>query len=132
MAQRAAVHHVTVDLPDLTDEAQAERWIRTRPDSFCNTNDRGILSQVLNDYDQETTDFYRWQVDYTQEQLAALISSKLQVDLGEIVDLVPMERGKSGRIVTLKMVGTKRTLMLLQSAASHDGGAAATEQPAEQ
>ena len=110
VAQRAAVHHDTVDLPDLTDEAQAERWIRTRPDSFCNTNDRSILSQVLNDYDQETTDFYRWQVDYTQEQLAALISSKLQVDLGEIVDLVPMERGKSGRIVTLKMVGTKRTL----------------------
>lgn len=110
VAQLVAADQGTISLPDLTNEAQADQWIRTRPDSFCNTNDRAILSQVLNDYDQETTDFYRWQVDYTQEQLAALISSKLQVDLGEIVDLVPMERGKSGRIVTLKMVGTKRTL----------------------
>ena len=110
MAQLVATDQGAISLPDLTDEAQAERWIRTRPDSFCNTNDRGILSQVLNDYDQETTDFYRWQVDYSQDQLAALISSKLQVDLGEIVDLVPMERGKSGRIVTLKIVGTTHTL----------------------
>ena len=112
VAQRAAVHHVTVDLPDLTDEAQAERWIRTRPDSFCNTNDRGILSQVLNDYDQETTDFYRWKVSYTQEELAALIARKLKMDLGGIVDLVPVERGTSGRISKLKIVGTQKTFTI--------------------
>ena len=99
-------------LPNLTQENQAERWIRVRPDSFCNTADRTILAQVLNDYDLETTDFYRWQVEYTQCQLATLIADKLHEDVGGIVDLVPVERGKSGRIVRLKIVGTRRTLTI--------------------
>ena len=99
-------------LPDLTREDQAERWIRTRPESFCNTDDKTILSQVLNDYDQETTDFYRWQVAYAQDELAALLREQLGIDFGAILDLVPMERGKSGRLVTLKIVGTRHTLTI--------------------
>lgn len=99
-------------IPDLTVEANAEEWIRTSPDSFCNTTDKHILSQVLNDYDQETTDFYRWRVDYTQTELSQLINSKLGIDFGQIVDLVPVERGKSGRLCQLKIVGTKRTLTI--------------------
>lgn len=95
------------DVPDLTDEAEAERWIRERPESFCNTDDRRILSQVLNDYDQETSDFYRWRVEYTQEQLSALISDKLKTDLGEITGLQPVARGRSGRIWKLRITGTK-------------------------
>ena len=62
---------------------------------------------MLNDYDQETADFYRWKVEYTQEQLAGLIAAKLKLDLGDIVDLQPVARGKSGRIWKLKIVGTK-------------------------
>ncbi len=99
-------------LPDLTQEAQAEQWIRTRPASFCNTADRTVLSQVLNDYDQETTDFYRWQVEYTQQELASLLADKLHMDFGAVLDMIPLTRGKSGRIVTLKIVGTRRTLTL--------------------
>lgn len=95
------------DVPDLTDEAEAEKWIRERPESFCNTDDRRILSQVLNDYDQETSDFYRWRVEYTQEQLSALISDKLKTDLGEITGLQPVARGRSGRIWKLRITGTK-------------------------
>jgi SpoIID/LytB domain protein len=76
-------------------------------DPFCNTNDKQIISQVLNDYDLETSDFYEWTVRYTQEQISALITEKLKMDFGEIVDLVPLERGKSGRIWKLKIVGTK-------------------------
>ena len=67
---------------------------------------------MLNDYDQETTDFYRWCVDYTQTELSQLINSKLGIDFGQIVDLVPVERGKSGRLCQLKIVGTKRTLTI--------------------
>ena len=78
-------------------------------DPFCNTSDAKIISQVLNDYDQETTDFYEWTVEYTQEELAALIGENLKMDFGEIIDLVPLERGKSGRIWKLKIVGTQRT-----------------------
>ena len=99
-------------IPDLTVEANAEKWIRTSPDSFCNTTDKNILSQVLNDYDQETTDFYRWRVDYTQEEISQLINSKLNIDFGQIMDLIPIERGKSARLCQLKIVGTKQTLII--------------------
>ena len=99
-------------IPDLTVEANAEQWIRSEPDSFCNTHDKRILSQVLNDYDQETTDFYRWRVDYTQQQLAELIQRKTGIDFGQIVDLQPVRRGTSGRLYELRIVGTKRTMVI--------------------
>lgn len=94
-------------VPDLTVEQNADKWIRTAPASFCNTHDARILAQVLNDYDQETTDFYRWHVTYTQQQLSSLIAEKLKPGLGDIIDLQPLERGKSGRICRLRIVGTE-------------------------
>src|SRR5574344_854995 len=99
-------------LPDLTDEKQAEKWIRSNPESFCNTDDKKVLSQVLNDYDQETKDFYRWKVEYTQEQISRLINEKQKDDFGDIIDLIPVERGKSGRICKLKIIGSKKTLTI--------------------
>lgn len=99
-------------LPDLTIEAEADRWIRTSPEAFCNTADKRILSQALNNYDQETADFYRWRVEYTQEELAALILKRSGVDYGQIIDLVPVARGASGRLWKLKIVGTKRALTI--------------------
>ena len=89
---------------DLTNEPEAEKWIRTSPDAFCNTTDHKVLSQVLNDYDQETVDFYRWKVSYNQEEISALISKKTGIDFGSIVNLVPLERGFSGRIVKMEIV----------------------------
>ena len=81
-------------------------------DPYCDTHDKHILSQVLNDYDQETPDFYRWTVAYTQAELSDLVARKLKEDFGEIQDLIPLERGKSGRIWKLKIVGTKKTLTI--------------------
>jgi SpoIID/LytB domain protein len=81
-------------------------------DPYCNTNDKHILAQVLNDFDQETPDFYRWTVEYTQEQLSELVNRKLKDDFGTITDLIPLERGKSGRIWKLKIVGTKKTFTI--------------------
>ena len=75
---------------------------------FCDTKDPAILRQVLNDYDQETHDFYRWTVEYTQEELRSLLERNLKMEFGEIVSLEALERGKSGRIWKLKIVGTKR------------------------
>lgn len=90
----------------LTQEEKAEKWIRTSPDAFCNTSDHKVLSQVLNDYDQETTDFYRWKVSYSQDELADLIARKTGLNFGKILDLIPLERGFSGRIIKLEIVGT--------------------------
>jgi SpoIID/LytB domain protein len=97
---------------DLTIEANAEKWIRSNPESFCNTTDKKILSQVLQDYDLETADFYRWKVSFTQNEISALIEDKMKLGLGKIIDLIPMERGKSGRISKLKIVGEKRTFTI--------------------
>ena len=108
--QRDSKTHAT--LPDLTQEVEADRWIRTSPEAFCNTTDKKILSQVLNNYDQETTDFYRWKVEYTQEELSALILKRSGIDYGQIIDLIPIARGTSGRLWKLKIVGTKRTLTI--------------------
>ena len=94
------------------DEAFYQRWIRQSPDAFCNTHDDKVLQQVLNDYDCETSDFYRWTVELRQEQVAALIREKQKEDFGAIVDLIPVERGASGRISRLKIVGTKKTLTI--------------------
>ena len=81
-------------------------------DPFCHTSDRRILSQVLNDYDQETPDFYEWTVEYTQEELTELVNRKTKLDLGDIVDLIPLDRGKSGRIWRLQLVGTNRSFTI--------------------
>lgn len=99
-------------LPDLSIEAEADKWIRTSPVAFCNTQDEKILSQVLNNYDQETADFYRWQVSYSQQELSELIHKRSGIDFGKIIDLIPIERGTSGRLVRLKIVGTLRTLTI--------------------
>lgn len=102
----------TTPLPDLTDEAVARQWILSSPDAFCNTTDQKVLSQVLNDFDQETTDFYRWSQTYSQTEVKQLLEEKLEVQFGDIIDLVPLSRGKSGRIYRLKIVGKERTLII--------------------
>ena len=100
------------ELENLTIESAAEKWIRNAPEAFCNTRDKEVLSQVLNDYDQETTDFYRWKIIYQQAGLAELIGRKSGRDFGAIVDLIPVERGQSGRLKKLKIMGTKLTLII--------------------
>lgn len=97
---------------DFSDEQNAVKWIRGNPPAFCNTNNKKILSQVLLDYDQETTDFFRWKVEYPQNEIASIIKEKSGTDFGQILDLIPIERGKSSRLVKLKIVGTKKTLIV--------------------
>ncbi|MDN0054150.1 SpoIID/LytB domain-containing protein [Bacteroides caecigallinarum] len=100
------------DIPDLSIEENAEKWIRTTPAAFCNTHDEKVLKQILNNYDQETTDFYRWKVKYSQKEISELIHRKTGIEFGDIKDLIPMQRGKSGRISRLKIVGTLRTVTI--------------------
>lgn len=102
----------TTSLPNLTNEAVACQWILSSPNAFCNTTDQKVLSQVLNDFDQETTDFYRWIQIYSQAEVKQLLEEKLAIQFGDIIDLIPMERGKSGRIYRLKIIGTQRTLII--------------------
>jgi stage II sporulation protein D len=117
------VHHpYLVSVPDrpaahagvlsVAREDLAREWVRGHPDAFCNTGDAGILSQILLEYDRETTDFFRWKVAYAQEELARLIGEKTGMDFGPILDLIPLERGPSGRIARLNIVGKRRSVVI--------------------
>lgn len=81
-------------------------------DVFCDTKDEKILSQVLNDYDLETRDFYRWRTEYSRTEVSDLVRRRSGMDFGTIRDLVPVERGPSGRLKRLKVVGDKKTMII--------------------
>lgn len=97
---------------DLKIEENAVAFIQASPEAFCNTSDASLLKQVLNDYDQSSSDFFRWEVRYSQEEISSLIREKSGIDFGEILDLIPVERGESGRLVRLKIMGSKQTLVV--------------------
>ncbi|MBS4036064.1 MAG: SpoIID/LytB domain-containing protein [Ignavibacterium sp.] len=97
---------------DFSIEENAVKWIKGNPPAFCNTNDEKILNQILLDYDRETKDFYRWNVEYTQQEISDLLREKTGIDFGPIIDLIPVERGLSSRLIKLKIVGTKKNLVI--------------------
>lgn len=94
-------------LPPLETEEGARAWIESTPDAFCSSVAPEVLSQVLNNYDRETNDFYRWQVEYSQEELSRLVAERSGIDFGLIEELQPVERGASGRLVKLRIVGSR-------------------------
>ena len=101
-----------ISYPPVFDEKDAENWMLSSPDAYCNTNDGRILKQVLPSFDQETTDFFRWKVIYTREQLEEILYERSGIDFGTLMDIVPLKRGPSGRVYKLKIVGDKRTIVV--------------------
>lgn len=99
-------------IPDLTNEEEAVKWILSSHQAYCNSDDKEVLSQVLNNYDQETTNFYRWEKVYGNDELSKLILERSGIDFGHIIDMIPVARGTSGRLYKLKIVGTKKTLVI--------------------
>lgn len=110
--QRRGDKKASTEIPDLRNEAEAEKWTMSSPEAFCNTADKHTLSQVLNNYDQETLHFYRWKVEYMQEELSEIIHKKSGIDYGEIIDLIPIKRGTSARLYQLKVVGSKQSRII--------------------
>ena len=108
----SSVSDAAVEHPLIGSEGAAERWAHSSPEAYCNTTDGRILRQVLPSFDQETTDFYRWTVTYTQEELAALLQKRSGIDFGQVRLLEPLQRGPSGRIVRLRIVGSRRTIVV--------------------
>ncbi|MGD9993543.1 MAG: SpoIID/LytB domain-containing protein [Salinivirgaceae bacterium] len=97
---------------DLRIEKNAAEFINSNPEAFCNTTDAKILSQVLNDYDQSDNGFFRWKIEYTTDELSKLVFKKSGIDFGTLTDLTPVERGTSGRLIKLKLTGTKKELVV--------------------
>ncbi len=107
-----SVSDAAAEHPPIASEAAAEQWIHSAPAAYCNTTDGKILRQVLPSFDQETTDFYRWTVVYTQEELSTLLHKRSGIDFGQVLRLEPLQRGPSGRIIRLRIVGSRRTVVV--------------------
>ena len=101
-----------IPAPDRSSYADPEGFILGNPPSFCNTGDKDILEQVLKDYDFQTRDFFRWTVSYDARELSDLFKQRSGLDLGLLSDLEALERGGSGRIVRLKVTGSKGSLII--------------------
>lgn len=98
--------------PDLKKNENAENWIRSTPDVFCNASDKTILNQILNDYDLETMDFFRWKVIYDQAELSEIVRKRTGIGFGKVTGLTVLERGSSGRITRLKIEGTQKSMII--------------------
>jgi SpoIID/LytB domain protein len=96
----------------LTDEANAEAWITSSPRAYCNNISAELLARILPGFDQETRDFYRWQISYSQDELREMLQDKLGADVGRILALEPLERGESGRIIRLRIKGEARSIVI--------------------
>jgi stage II sporulation protein D len=98
--------------PPITTEREAEEWVLGSPEAFCNTTDGKILKQVLPSYDQETTDFFRWTVAYSREELEEMLRTKSGYEFGTLKNLIPLQRGPSGRIYRLRIEGSRITMVV--------------------
>ena len=87
-------------------------YLQSIEDPYCNTDDKELLARVLNAYDQETTDLYNWTVDLKQEEIGELLKERFGIDFGQILELVPIERGPGGHLSKLKIVGTEHTMTI--------------------
>jgi stage II sporulation protein D len=108
----SSVSDSAAEYPRIVSEADARAWITSSPEAHCNTTDTKVLQRILPSFDQETTDFFRWRVDYEREELEEILRTRSGIDFGVLSDLIPLRRGASGRIVTLKIVGSKRTVVV--------------------
>ncbi len=102
----------SIQHPKIVSEMAAEDWILSNPDAYCNTTDENILRQILSESDRETTNFFRWAVDYERNELEEILISKSGIDFGTLLNLVPLQRGPSGRISRLKIEGSKNALIV--------------------
>jgi SpoIID/LytB domain protein len=48
----------------------------------------------------------------SQQEIAELLQKRSGIDFGTIIDLIPIQRGVSGRLIKLKIVGTKQTIVV--------------------
>jgi SpoIID/LytB domain protein len=93
-------------------EEDARRWILSEPEVYCNTKDEALLEKILPDFDRETKGFFRWRVEYSPEELEEILEEKSGFDFGTLKEIVPLRRGPSGRISRLKIVGSKRSMIV--------------------
>jgi stage II sporulation protein D len=101
-----------VDTGPLRTEEEARQWVLSEPEAYCGMGDEGLLATILPDFDRETKGFFRWSVTYEREELEEILREKSGLDVGRLEDVVPLQRGPSGRISRLRIKGSKRSVVV--------------------
>jgi len=107
-----SISDASVPYPSIKTEEEACRWILSEAEAYCNTKDEGLLEKILPNGDRETKNFFRWRVEYSREELEEIIRKKSDFDFGTLKEIMPIQRGSSGRICRLKIVGSKRSMIV--------------------
>ena len=97
--------------PIITEE-EASAWILSEPEAYCNTKDEHLLGKILPDFDREIKSFFRWRVEYSRQELEEILREKSGFDFGTLQEIIPLKRGPSGRISRLKIIGSKRSIVV--------------------
>ena len=98
--------------PPVGTEEEAARWILSGPEAYCHTEDERLLEKILPAFDRETKSFFRWTTEYSREELEEILREKSGIDFGDLQEIVPLRRGPSGRIYRLKIVGSKKSMVV--------------------
>ena len=96
----------------VTTEEEASAWILSNPEAYCGTKDERLLEKILPHFDRETKGFFRWRVETSRTELEEILRDKSGFDLGTLREIVPLRRGPSGRISRLRIVGSKRSVVV--------------------
>jgi SpoIID/LytB domain protein len=107
-----SISDASISHPLIRTEEEARRWILSEPEVYCNTKDEALLEKILPDSDQETKGFFRWRVEYSREELEEILREKSGFDFGTLEEVLPLQRGPSGRISRLRIVGSKKSMVV--------------------
>ncbi len=108
----AGISDAPVPHPPIRTEEEASRWILSAPEAYCQTKDERLLEKILPGFDRETKDFFRWSIEYSRVELEEILREKSGFDFGTLLEIVPLLRGPSGRISRLKIIGSKRRMIV--------------------
>jgi stage II sporulation protein D len=108
----ASISDASISHHPIKTEAEASRWILSKPNAYCNIEDEALFEKILPESDRETKDFFRWRVDYSKEELEEILREKSGFDFGTLQEIVPLRRGPSGRISRLRIVGSRRSMVV--------------------
>jgi SpoIID/LytB domain protein len=107
-----SISDASVPYRPIRTEEEAQRWILSNPKAYCNTRDKRLLEKILSDFDRETKEFFRWTIEYSRTELEEILREKSGFDFGRLEKIVPLHRGPSGRISKLRIIGSKRSMVV--------------------
>ena len=92
---------------DLSVEKNFRKWIDSRPESYCNLDNKDI-PEGLN----FARKYFRWEVKYSRAKLEKIIRSSTGIDIGSLKDITVSSRGESGKAISVIVSGSKNNITI--------------------